>query len=135
MPGEEEVLKATLERSIKGHDPRVDSILFNGGTAVALGATGIAAALPWSGTYSWIPRALSALAAFVIGIERSLHFGHRWQYHLLLRRRYESLLDRVDLLPTASGSKREMALSQILADLEALRHSEGNVPFGEPPKA
>jgi hypothetical protein len=135
MPGDLTSLKETIEVLLREHRPQGDSFFFNGGTVLALAATIGATSLSWTGNLVWLPRALSALAAFLIGLERALSFGERWRYHLRYQASYRSLKMRVALAEALTGPPRDAMLSKVVDDLEALLKSEGNVPMGEIPKA
>ncbi|MER7457488.1 hypothetical protein [Micromonospora sp. NPDC126480] len=123
-------LEESIRSCIQQHDPRLDSVLFNGGTVLALAATISATAVTWSGSLSWLPRALTGFAAFLIGLERALNFGERWRYHRRRRDAYQSLLDRLNLARAVKGPKREELLDRLVDDLDRLRTSEGDIPLG-----
>jgi hypothetical protein len=129
-------IRRQIEESIKEHDPKLDSILYNGGTVLALAATLLATAAVWPTEYDWIPRALSGLAAFLIAMERGLNFGARWMFHRRLRAGYRSLLLRFDVAAKMPpGNDRTTKIDQLLNDLEAFRRLEPDFPIGSGPAA
>ncbi|MEU5263988.1 hypothetical protein [Amycolatopsis sp. NPDC021455] len=128
--GSHQAIDASLRKSIAEHDPRLDSALFNGGTVLALGATILATAASWPADLSWLPRALTGLAAFLIGVERALNFGERWRYHRRLRDSYRSLHDRFTLASELPSPQSDELLTKIIDDLERLRRTEGDIPRG-----
>jgi hypothetical protein len=123
-------IEASIKSSIREHDPRMDSILFNGGTIVALAASIAVTAHDWSGDLEWLPRVLAGLAAFLIGVERALNFGGRWRFHLRMRDAYRSLLARLAVARTLPEPQRAAAVERVLNDLEAIRRGEGGLPIG-----
>lgn len=118
----------SVQLSIKDHDPRLDSVLYNGGTVLALAASIGATAVVWTDQMGWIPRVLAALAAFLIGIERALGFGQRWGYHRRMRASYEGLRLRLETL-SPEDPDFALRLTKILDDLDALRKAD-QVPAG-----
>lgn len=83
-----------LTRCVKEHSPFGDSLFHNGGTVIALAATGTATLLP-SSMSTWA-RIAAAVATFVIALSRALDFGGRWRWHIQMRNAYMALLDRVN---------------------------------------
>ncbi|WP_069165763.1 hypothetical protein [Nocardia altamirensis] len=113
-----------------GHNPKLDSFFYNGGTVVALAASIVATTLPWSGDLQWIPRALTAVAAIIIGSERALGFGERWRFHLGrygAARSLEIRLARAGVLEPADEAKEISAIVHELGEL--LRNDR--VPGGQ----
>jgi hypothetical protein len=119
-------LRTELAQGIKKHAPRGDSLYHNGGTAVALAATGIATLLPMSETF-WA-RVASAIATFVIALARALDFGGRWRWHLQMRNAYQALMDRLNELGVLPDTARSAAAQQIYDGLVALRSKENGIP-------
>jgi hypothetical protein len=119
-------LRRDLDKSINAHSPRADSLYYNGGTALALAATGTATLLPSS--LSLWAKAASAIATFVIALSRSLDFGGRWRWHLRMRSAYKALIDRVDGLDVLSDADRRVAAKKIFEDLADLRAKEPTIP-------
>ena len=128
-----EALRAKLERAVKQHSPSTDSFLHNGGTAVALAATGAATVLPVE--YSTWARIASAIATFVIAVARALDFGARWRWHLGMQNAYQALLDRLDVLPLLPEAERQQSLNAICNGLEVLRSRENGIPGSGLPAA
>ena len=128
--GSYKAIDKSLRKAIAEHNPRLDSALFNGGTVLALGATILASAASWPTELSWVPRALTGLAAFLIGVERALNFGERWRYHHRLRDSYRSLHDRLTLASDLPSPHSDELITKILGDLERLRGTEGDIPRG-----
>jgi hypothetical protein len=119
------------------HSPRLDSFLYNGGTAAVLLATALATFLPTTVDPDWLPRALSGFAAFWIGLERALNFGGRWRYHRGMQVGYENVIGKIDLY-TASRDELtpEEARAQrdeIVNEIDVLQHREADIPSGEAP--
>ena len=97
------------------HSAFGDSLMYNGGTALALACTIIVGI--WSkDDPSWYPKILSGLATFVVGMERSLKFGARWRFHIGMQAAYRSLLALFD-----SGNAVKFALTY---EAVAARESE-----------
>lgn len=119
-------LRATLTKGIEAHSPRGDSIYLNGGTVLALAATGTATLLPMS--LSFWARLSSAVATFVIALSRALDFGGRWRFHTEMRNQYMALRDRVDGLDVLPAAARSAAAAKIFEDLAALRTKENTRP-------
>lgn len=123
-------LEASIRRSVAEHDPRLDSVLFNGGTLLALAATIAATAAPWTGQHAWIARALTGLAAFLIGAERALNFGERWRYHRRMRGAYQTILERLSVARALDAPEQRTAVQGVITDLEQLRTMSGDIPVG-----
>lgn len=128
-----DTLRPKLERAVRQHSPRTDSFLHNGGTAVALAATGAATVLPVE--YTTWARIAAALATFVIALARALDFGARWRWHLGMQNAYQSLLDRLDVLPSLPSGERQRSLQVICDGLEVLRSRENGIPGSGLPAA
>jgi hypothetical protein len=107
---------------------RLDSFLFNGGTAAVLLATTSVALLVSGDVNIWVPRALSAFAAFWVGLERALSFGYRWRFHLEMENGYLRVLDLIDLHEVLPESEREPNLARITQELGYLRQRESGIP-------
>jgi hypothetical protein len=133
-PDGTEAIDEAIALAIREHNPRLDSVLFNGGTIVALAATISATALPWTGSTAWAPRLLSGAAALLIGIERALNFGERWRYHLRMRSSYRGLRTRLALARALTGERRREAVDRIVDDLQNLQRVEGDLPRGVAPE-
>jgi hypothetical protein len=121
-----EQLRSDLKDGIKAHSPRADSIYLNGGTVLALAATGTATLLPMS-LSSWA-RVASAIATFVIALSRALDFGGRWRFHTQMRNAYVALRDRVNRLDVLPDADRSPAAAKIFEDLAILRTEENARP-------
>jgi hypothetical protein len=132
MPGDDSEIRKSLERSIAEHNPRLDSFLYNGGTALAIICTTAATSFVWTGETGWIPRVLTGIATVVIALERALGFGARWQSHRRMRAQYEGLLQDLDLLPD-DGPERAAELRAIRDAYKAARH-EDVIPAGAGPE-
>ena len=89
--------------SARKHGPRLDGNLYNGGTILVLLCTSAAAFLYPAdlGSWSFVPAALSGLAAFLVAMERALNFGARWRYQLAQQAGYEHVVDQIDFLAAA----------------------------------
>src|SRR5206468_396252 len=89
-------LRETLVKELKEHSPTMDSIYHNGGTLLALMATGAATIIPAS--YSFWIKVSAAIATFIIALTRALDFGGRWRWHIEMKNGYQALIDRTDEL-------------------------------------
>jgi hypothetical protein len=119
-------LRADLIKCIKSHSARGDSLYLNGGTVLALAATGTATLLPSS--LSFWARIASAVATFVIALSRALDFGGRWRFHVQMANAYRGLLDRVNRLDVLPTQDRDAEAAKIFEDLSALRPKENARP-------
>ena len=126
-----EKLRHDLNRCVKAHSPRADSLYHNGGTVIALAATGTATILPTS--LSLYAKIAAAVATFVIALSRSLDFGGRWRWHLEMRNAYTALLDRVAQLDVLPEPERAEAAKRVFDDVAALRARENTIPGASPP--
>ena len=127
-----QVLREQLQKRCDRHQPRTDSIYYNGGTIAVLLATTVATLLPTGFHPGWVPRVLTGLATFLVALERALNFGARWRYHREMQASYENLLGLIDFyvatketLPDAEGKRLRVT---ILAQLVALQRLEANIP-------
>lgn len=109
---------------------KLDSFLFNGGTAAVLLATASVALLVSEDVNVWVPRVLSGFAAFWVGLERALSFGYRWHFHLEMENGYKSVVDLIDLQDVVPESGRESNLARIAQELGYLRQRESGIPGG-----
>lgn len=121
-----EQLRSDLTKGINAHSPLGDSIYLNGGTVLALAATGTATLLPMS--LSFWARVASAIATFVIALSRALDFGGRWRFHTQMRNAYLALRDRVNRLDVLPDADRSAAAAKIFEDLAILRTQENSRP-------
>ena len=119
-------LRGELAKDVKAHSPRKDSIYHNGGTVIALAATGTATLLPMS--LSIWAKVASAIATFVIALSRALDFGGRWRWHIQMRNAYRVLIDRVNGLAVLPDADRPTAAQKIFEDLATLRAKENSIP-------
>ncbi|MCI3934525.1 hypothetical protein [Streptomyces sp. AN091965] len=121
-------LRATLREAARPHarGARVDSAWHNGGTGLALAATTAATVLPVG--YSTWARVAAGVATFLIALLRALDFGSRWRWHLNMRARYTSLVDRVDRVAVLPPDQRAEALRQLYDDLSKIRAQERAIP-------
>jgi hypothetical protein len=119
-------LRTELESCVKAHSPRGDSLYHNGGTALALAATGTATVLPTS--MSFWAKVAAAIATFVIAVSRALDFGGRWRWHIQMRNAYTALIDAVDRLDVLTDAERQAAEKKLFDDLAALRAKENGIP-------
>ena len=131
MAADIEQIVSSIDTSIAEHDPRLDSFLYNGGTALGLVASIGATSFVWTDSLGWLPRLLAGIAALVIGLERALGFGQRWRTHRSLKVRYESLKLRFRSLPD-DAPDRDARLTKLLDELDALRKVD-EIPVGEGP--
>jgi hypothetical protein len=135
--------RESLVRRCKQHSPKLDSVLYNGGTAAVLLATAVATILPTPIDPEWLPKVLTGFAAFWIGLERALNFGGRWRYHRGMQASYENLIGKLDLhlairdgiTPEEDKQWRDEMASEValLQRREADIPAEGSTP--QPPPA
>jgi hypothetical protein len=121
-----ERLQQQVTMAIAAHSPRADSVFHNGGTVLALAATGTATFLP--GSYGLWARVASAIATFVIALSRALDFGARWRWHVEMRNAYTALLDRTSLVMVLPDADRLEVMKTLYADLVELRLRENRIP-------
>jgi hypothetical protein len=129
-----EGLKSKLSTSIKEHSSkcRLDSFFYNGGTVAVLLATTTATFLPENlGAWSWVPKALTAFATFLVTLERILRFGERWRFHLEMKNEFQIIEDKIDLHDQLNQDKKEEYLQSINQELMILRRRETGIPIGE----
>lgn len=122
-------LRRHLEQSIKEHSHGVDSALYNGGTAAVILATALATFLPdLEGLWSWLPRTLTAFAAFWIALERALNFGARWRFHVEMKSGYRAILASLDILELVPEEDRAEYVESLRHDLLVLHRREAALP-------
>ncbi|MEU9455840.1 hypothetical protein [Streptomyces sp. NPDC048277] len=68
------------------------------------------------------------MATFLIALLRALDFGSRWRWHLSMRARYTSLVDRVDRVAVLPPDQRSEALAQLYDELARIRAQERAIP-------
>lgn len=125
-------LVESIEKSRK-HHARIrafDAWLFNGGTVLVLALTSTTAFLEpgASGTPLWLPRALAAVAAVVVGLERSLAFGQRWRFHIEQETGYQTVLDMISFLKLVPEQEKPAQLKSIWDAMKLLRGKESAIP-------
>lgn len=119
-------LRSDIDKGIKSHATKADSFYHNGGTVLALAATGVATLLPSS--LSLWAKVASAIATFVIALSRALDFGGRWRWHLQMRNAYTALIDQVNELDVLREEDRPAAAKKIFEGLASLRAKENTIP-------
>ncbi|MEV7393400.1 hypothetical protein [Streptomyces sp. NPDC091215] len=121
-------LRATVQRAARPHAraARIDSTWHNAGTGLALAATTAATILP--SNFALWARVASGVATFLIALLRALDFGSRWRWHLNMRSRYASLVDRVDRVAVLPPDQRAEALAQLYDELARIRAQERAIP-------
>lgn len=121
-------LRATLQKAVRPHAraARIDSAWHNAGTDLALAATTAATLLP--SNFAMWARVASGLATFLIALVRALDFGSRWRWHLNIRARCTSLVDRVDRVAVLPPDQRSEALAQLYDELARIRAQERTIP-------
>lgn len=119
-------LQGELAQNVKKHSSWSDSFYLNGGTVLALAATGTATLLPTH--LSFWARVASAVATFVIALSRALDFGGRWRFHVQMANAYQGMLDRVHRLDVLPQADRDASAAKIFDDLAALRSKENARP-------
>lgn len=124
-------LAENIERSRERHagDEKLDNFFFNYGTVAILFLTLVAAFLePGAmGLPVWLPRAMSALAAILVGLERSLSFGQRWRFHIEQENGYQMVLDKITFVKLVPEAERPALLKDIKANVEILRAKESKI--------
>lgn len=108
------------------HSPTGDSFYHNGGTVLALAATGAATIIPTS--HAVWAKVAAAIATFIIALARALDFGGRWRWHIEMRNSYQALIDRTDELNVLPDADRLAAIKNIYDRLEKLRVRENGIP-------
>jgi hypothetical protein len=77
-----------------------------------------------------VPRVLSGLAAFLIGVIRALRFGERWRYNRAWRQKNRNLLLKFDSaagLPEADAANERQRVAD---NLSKYLDSDTGVPLG-----
>lgn len=123
-------LVATLRTSIEEHSRwrRLDSFLWNGGTAAVLLAT-TAATIFAEELGSWASL-LTAFAGFWVALERVLSFGARWRFHLQMQNGYTAIAEMIDYYSYIPPDKQATYRQHILDELFVLRRREAEIPGG-----
>ncbi len=119
-------LHDVLSEGKSKHSPKGDSFYHNGGTILALAATGAATIIPTS--HAVWAKVAAAIATFVIALARALDFGGRWRWHIEMRNAYQALIDRTDELNVLPDADRLAAIKNIYDKLEKLRVRENGIP-------
>jgi hypothetical protein len=119
-------LHGILSEGMQSHKPKRDSFFHNGGTILALLATGAATLIPTS--HAVWAKIAAAIATFVIALARALDFGGRWRWHIEMRNAYQALIDRADELTALPDAERLDATKKIYDKLEKLRQQENGIP-------
>lgn len=119
-------LRDTLSAAMRKHSPKGDSFYHNGGTVLALAATGAATIIPTS--HAVWAKIAAAIATFIIALARALDFGGRWRWHIEMRNAYQGLIDRTDELNVLPDADRLAAIKTIYDRLEKLRVRENGIP-------
>lgn len=125
-------LKARLPGAKKEHQIKctLDSLFYNGGTAVVLLATTLATV--WtSARWPWLPKALTAFATFWVALDRGLNFGRRWRFHLEMKNGYRMIEDMIDYYEYVPENKKEAYLESIWQELKVIRSKEPGMPIGD----
>jgi hypothetical protein len=117
-----------IQRLLARHGGRIDATWYHWGTIVALGLTSATTAL--AALRQPVAAAIcSAIATFVIAIERTFNFGGRWRWHLLMQSAYSPLAYRLNAAAlNQDEGEREKAYKAILRKLETLGASEAFLP-------
>ncbi len=91
-------LKRQIIESVKEHSThqKWDSFLYNASVIIAIILS--AGASFMVDYHQDLAKILSALAAIVIAIDRSLNWGARWIFQRQMRQAYLSILARIDLV-------------------------------------
>jgi hypothetical protein len=126
LPHEAGPLHEELERRVKAHTGNTDMWGYNGGTIVALFASGTAGVVA---TLSPVTASiLSALAAFAIAVTRTLDFGSRWRWHLRRRARYAGMIYRLNSSSLQSPDEQRSMIRALYVELALEREGDGLVP-------
>lgn len=125
-------LKQQVAESVTEHSKlqNLDGFYYNVGVALAIG---FASAAPFFvDHFPLAAKILSASAAFIITIDRALHFGERWIYHRQMRHEYLLILARIEMVENAGNQFSEDEAKKyfmlIFDDLFALRKRETSIP-------
>ena len=119
-------LHGVLDDGKRKHKPGRDSFYHNGGTALALAATGAVTIIPAS--HVILAKIAAAIAAFIIAVARALDFGGRWRWHLEMRNAYQALIDRTDEIKVLPDVDRLAAIKAVYDRLEKIRARENGIP-------
>lgn len=128
-------LKTQVNDSVAEHSRHQtwDSILYNGSVIIAIVASSAATFLIDDAPQ--IAKVLSAIAAIVIAIDRSLNWGARWIYQRQMRHEYLLILARINLVENIGANFTEEEKKKyfllIFDDLIALRRRESMIPGSE----
>ena len=128
-PNHNVLSKYLLHQIVRGfhdHRPGTDATCYNGGTILALAATGFATVAPASGSWPLAARIATGLATLLIAMLRSLDFGSRWRWQVRMRSAYMQLLDQLALAMAADD--RNTQLEQVTLALVELRGRESSIP-------
>jgi hypothetical protein len=120
-----------LLRQYTRHSGFVDSFMYNGGTLIALLASGAAGVI--ATVHPFVASCLSALAAFFIAATRILNFGGRWRWHLQRQSRYASMIYRLNAAAVPSDERLRDPLLHTYEAMSSERRHDGMLPgSGEP---
>jgi hypothetical protein len=119
-------LHDVLSKGMVTHSTFRDSFYHNGGTVLALAATGAATIIPTS--HALLAKIAAGIATLIIALARALDFGGRWRWHLEMRNAYQALIDRADEVHVLPDADKLAAMKAIYDKLEKLRTRESGIP-------
>lgn len=131
LPPQAAPLHAELVTLVQNHSPSADSFFYNGGTVIALLATGSATVL--ASTRPLLAAICSGSAAFVIAVSRALNFGGRWRWHLQRQNAYHRLTYRLNEVTLLAPDHQMAELRRIYEELIREKALDDQIPgSGEP---
>lgn len=128
-------LKTQVKSNAREHEryQGLDGVTYNGSTIIVLLATTTTTLLPTDHTWEVVlVKCLSALATFLIALERTLNYGERWRYHREMRHGYLGILQKLVFYENMgegySVDAKKEYLERVYFDLNALALREGQIP-------
>jgi hypothetical protein len=123
-----DVLISSIEEARQRHerDEKVDSIIHNFGTGLALASTTTATILP-SELSIWT-RAIAGFATFLIAFLGRLDFGARWRWQLEMKAEYQKILDYIRPAASLPPEERAPHVKAAIQMLVTVRSKEKTIP-------
>jgi hypothetical protein len=126
LPPRAAPLYGELASLVQAHGGRVDFVMYNVGTVVALLSSGAAAVV--ATTAPLIGAVLSGLAAFLIATTRILKFGSRWSRQLHNRGAYAALIYDLNAVAYLGEDKQNERIDEIYTRMAEIRRDGGSIP-------
>jgi hypothetical protein len=127
-------MKGRIKESIKEHDRELvrDSYVYHISLFIAFAFSGAAAVMPATEDYIWLTKILSAIAAFVIALDRAANWAGRWVYHREMKSEYLILEAKIhffdNICESLPDTEREKYRNELYSDLYAIRRKEIQIP-------